>query len=66
MMKVLNYEKVNGDQDRDATVMLAHLIERESDVTVGDSGNGHVGEQKKPLVVEVKAREGGTVNQNMA
>lgn len=59
-MKVLHYEKVNGDQDRDDTVMLAHLVERESDVTVGGAVNGYAGEQKKALVAEVKAREDET------
>ena len=33
MMKVLDYQKVNGTQDRDDTILIAHIIPRPSSST---------------------------------
>jgi hypothetical protein len=66
MMKVLDYEAVNGDQDRDETVMVAHLIQKESQVNLGNNGRLYVGEDKKVIVTEVNTRGGESVDKTLA
>ena len=60
MMKVLDYEKVNGTQDRDDTILIAHIMPRYSSsdsstetaavVVDGEHGDGLF--DSKNLVVE--------------
>jgi hypothetical protein len=39
LMKVLDYEKVNGTQDRDDTILIAHIVTRPT--TSGSSSTDH-------------------------
>jgi hypothetical protein len=65
MMKVLNYETVNGDQDRDETAMVAHLIQKESQ-EMGNGSHSDVGEDKKVIVTEVKTGKSEPGDKTMA
>jgi aquaporin related protein len=42
MIKVLDYEKVNGTQDRDDTLIVAHIIQRQSRDSQNSGQSNHV------------------------
>lgn len=62
MMKVLDYEKVNGTQDRDDTILVAHIIPRNSagsiqrdgqDTIVGDNASNGAYFEKDVIVAQL-------------
>jgi aquaporin rerated protein, other eukaryote len=68
MMKVLDYDKVNGTQDRDDTLLIAHIIQREPhDSQNSDRSNGTastvvnpgqgVGNNKEDFVENILVKE---------
>jgi hypothetical protein len=70
MMKVLDYEKVNGTQDRDDTLLVAQIIPRSSEtnqheaqdgatvVAAAAVSNGHYFDQKDIIVSQVHHNPG--------
>ena len=40
MMKVLDYDKVNGTQDRDDTILVAHIMPRPETSSSGSASSG--------------------------
>jgi len=54
MMKVLDYDKVNGTQDRDDTILIAKIIPRP------DSSSG--GSTAATVVENDEGKENGTAN----
>jgi hypothetical protein len=68
MMKVLDYDKVNGTQDRDDTLLVAHIIQRQpQDSQSSDHSNGTastvvntgqgVGNSKEYFVEDILVKE---------
>jgi hypothetical protein len=68
MMKVLDYEKVNGTQDRDDTILIAHIMPRshsstdsstETETVVAENGRETGFFDSKNLLVDgMKAKTG--------
>ena len=68
MMKVLEYSKVNGTQDRDDTMLVARIVssaqpslpsEGGDGATVVDQSNGEYLEPKEVRVMQVSATNSG-------
>jgi hypothetical protein len=68
MMKVLDYDKVNGTQDRDDTILVAHIMPRPATsssstdsaavATVVDGNRPQYFDQKDLIVSEVRPGSG--------
>jgi hypothetical protein len=70
MMKVLDYDKVNGTQDRDDTILIARIITRPESssgsasgssavaTVVENGGRGNYFDSKNIVVSEVKSGSG--------